>query len=158
MNCLKNNQDYLRCFSSSELCLSAATRSRYWLALISGISNSNTDNTIKEGKTNKGAVCHALREHTLHQKLCGIQSVLYGKWTIHDASNIPGARSLKYQEKTPAVNHGLILFYGQSTSRTTSLSENEMNIRLPLCYVRHLDGILKISLGKQLLFLKQLML
>ena len=113
MNCLKNNQDYLRHFSSSELCLSAATRSRYWLALISGISNSNTHNTIKESKTNKGAVCHALREHTLFFPFffffffffesirnCAASNLYCMGNGLHDASNIPGARSLKYQEKT----------------------------------------------------------
>ena len=49
--------------------------------------------------------------------------------------------------------HGVLKFqrsavYSQSTSRTTSISDpvNEMNIPIPLCYVRHLNGILKISL------------
>ena len=36
--------------------------------------------------------------------------------------------------------------YSQSTSRMTSISENEINIQIPLCNVRHLNGILKISL------------
>ena len=62
--------------------------------------------------------------------------------------------------------------YSRSTSRVASISENEMNIRNPLCNVRHLNGMLNISLeifpkknaltgkkiqttqGKQLLFLK----
>ena len=33
----------------------------------------------------------------------------------------------------------------QSTSRVTSISENEMNIRIPLCNVQHLIGMLNIS-------------
>ena len=71
--------------------------------------------------------------------------------------------------------------YGQSTSHVTSISENEMNIRISLCNVRRVNGMLNISLeivpkrrinwkkkkkkiqntweiGKQLLFLKFLML
>ena len=63
--------------------------------------------------------------------------------------------------------------YSQSTSSMTSVSKNEMNIRIPLCNVRHLNGMLNISLeifpkrrinwkkkilGKELLFLKYLML
>ena len=35
--------------------------------------------------------------------------------------------------------------YSQSTSCVTSISENEMNIRIPLFNVRHLNGILNIS-------------
>ena len=66
--------------------------------------------------------------------------------------------------------------YSQSTSRMTSISEKEMNIQIRLFDVRHLNGILrdfsgslsekealtekkKIKiLGKQLLFLKNVML
>ena len=36
--------------------------------------------------------------------------------------------------------------YSQSTSPVTSISKNEMNIRIPLCNVRHLNGMLNISL------------
>ena len=39
-----------------------------------------------------------------------------------------------------------ILGYNQSTSRVTSISENKMNIRIPLCNVRHLNGMFDISL------------
>ena len=34
----------------------------------------------------------------------------------------------------------------QSASRMTSISENEMNIQIPLCNVRHLNRILNTSL------------
>ena len=34
----------------------------------------------------------------------------------------------------------------QSMLRMTSISENEMNIQIPLCKVQHFNGILKISL------------
>ena len=36
--------------------------------------------------------------------------------------------------------------YSRSKSYATSISENEMNIRNPLCNVRHLNGMLNISL------------
>ena len=36
--------------------------------------------------------------------------------------------------------------YSQSTSRVTSISGNEINIQIPLCNVRHLNGMLDISL------------
>ena len=36
--------------------------------------------------------------------------------------------------------------YSQSTSRVTGITENEMQIRVPLCNVRHLNGILNTSL------------
>ena len=35
-------------------------------------------------------------------------------------------------------------------SRVTSISENEMNIRIPLCNVRHLNEMLNISLDRNL--------
>ena len=35
--------------------------------------------------------------------------------------------------------------YSPSKSRMASFSENEMNIRIPLCNVRHLNGMLNIS-------------
>ena len=38
-----------------------------------------------------------------------------------------------------------IMFSSQFTSRMTSISENEMNIQIPLCNVKHLNGIVKIS-------------
>ena len=38
------------------------------------------------------------------------------------------------------------LYYSQFTSRVTSISENEMNIRISLCNVRHVNGMLNISL------------
>ena len=38
-----------------------------------------------------------------------------------------------------------ILFYSQSASRMTSISENEMKIQIPPRNVRHLNGTLKIS-------------
>ena len=38
------------------------------------------------------------------------------------------------------------LYYGQFTSRVTSISENEMNIPISLCNVRHVNGMLNISL------------
>ena len=41
----------------------------------------------------------------------------------------------------------LPVIYSQSTLCTTSVSKNEnMNIQIPPCNVRHLNGILKISL------------
>ena len=43
-------------------------------------------------------------------------------------------------------SEGARFFYSQSTSRVTSIAENEMNIRSPLCNVRHLHGMLNISL------------
>ena len=39
----------------------------------------------------------------------------------------------------------LSIFYSRSTSRVTSISKNEMNIQNPLCNVRHLNGMLNIS-------------
>ena len=36
--------------------------------------------------------------------------------------------------------------YSQSTSRVTSISENEMNIRISLCNVGRVNGMLNISL------------
>ena len=36
--------------------------------------------------------------------------------------------------------------YSRFTSRVTSISENEMNIRIALCHVRHVNGMLNISL------------
>ena len=65
-----------------------------------------------------------------------------------------------------------LTFYSQSRSRVNSNSKNEMNIRISLCNVRRVNGMLDISLevvpkkthlklkkrfkilGKQLLFLK----
>ena len=41
---------------------------------------------------------------------------------------------------------GHVWLYSQSTSHVTSISKNEMNIQIPLCNVRHLNGILNISL------------
>ena len=38
-----------------------------------------------------------------------------------------------------------IMFSSQFTSRMTSISENEMNIQIPLCNVQPLNGIVKIS-------------
>ena len=36
--------------------------------------------------------------------------------------------------------------YSQYTSRLTSISESEMNIRITLCNVRHVNGMLNVSL------------
>ena len=37
--------------------------------------------------------------------------------------------------------------YSQSTSRVTSICENEMTIRIPLCNVQHLNQMLNIFSG-----------
>ena len=36
--------------------------------------------------------------------------------------------------------------YSQFTSRMTSISKNEINIQISLCNVRHVNGMLNISL------------
>ena len=39
-----------------------------------------------------------------------------------------------------------IVVHSQFKSRMTSISENEMNIRISLCDVHHVNGMLNISL------------
>ena len=51
-----------------------------------------------------------------------------------------------------ALLHWLLVNYSQSTSHVTSIFENEMNTQIPLCNVRHLNGMLNISLE---IFLKK---
>ena len=47
------------------------------------------------------------------------------------------------QEGKMGLDHGF--YYSQSMSRVTSISKNGMNIGIPLRNVRHLNGVLNIS-------------
>ena len=47
---------------------------------------------------------------------------------------------------------GLSVCFSQFTSRMTSISENEMNIRISHCNVQHVNGMMNISLE---IFLKK---
>ena len=53
---------------------------------------------------------------------------------------------LKGLRTTRMLDSLFVIFYSQSTSRLTSISENEMDIRISLCNVRHVNGMLNFSL------------
>ena len=53
---------------------------------------------------------------------------------------------LKGLRTTRMLDSLFVIFYSQSTSRLTSISENEMDIRISLCNVQHVNGMLNFSL------------